>query len=120
MRKETKSKVYKATVRPIMTYGLETKAETHTHTHKNSQMLEANQMKVLRKIVGKTKIGRKRSQQIRESCGIQPINEFAESRRREWDEHVTRMDEERLVKISWTIYLPEEDLQDVRKKDGAT
>ena len=36
---------------------------------------------------------------IRESCGIQPINEWAE-RRREWDAHVTRMDAERLVKIS--------------------
>jgi hypothetical protein len=28
MRKETKSKIYKATVRPIMTYALETRAET--------------------------------------------------------------------------------------------
>ena len=33
------------------------------------------------------------------SCGIQPINEWVE-RRREWDEHVTRTDAERLVKIS--------------------
>ena len=37
------------------------------------------------------------SQQIRESCGIQPINEWAERRRSEWDQHVTRMDAERLV-----------------------
>ena len=47
-------------------------------TLKNRQMLEANEMKVLRKIVGKTKIDRIRSQQIRESCGIQPINEWME------------------------------------------
>ena len=33
-------------------------------------MLEVNEMKVLRKVVGKTKRGRIRSQQIRESCGI--------------------------------------------------
>ena len=39
------------------------------------------------------------SQQIREFCGIQAINEWVE-RRTEWDEHVTRMDAERLVKIS--------------------
>ena len=60
-------------------------------------MLEANEMKVLRKIVGKAKIGRIRSQQIRESCGIQTINDWVERRRRrrrEWDEHVTRMDAE--------------------------
>ena len=33
-------------------------------------MLEANEMKLLRKIFGKTKIHRIRSQQIREPCGI--------------------------------------------------
>ena len=50
--------------------------------------------------VGKTKIDRIRSQQIRESSGIQPINDQVEMRRGEWDKHVTRMDAERLVKIS--------------------
>ena len=49
---------------------------------KNRQMLEANEMKVLRKIVGKTKIDRIRSQQIRQSCCIQPIYEWMERRRR--------------------------------------
>ena len=48
-------------------------------------------MQVLRKIVGKTKINRIRSQQIRESCGILHIKEWVE-RRREWEEYVTRMD----------------------------
>ena len=69
-----------------------------TRNIKNRQILEANKMKVSRKIVAKTKIDRIRSQQIRESCGIQPINEWVG--RREWDEHVTRMDAERLVKIT--------------------
>ena len=64
------------------------------------QILEANEMNVPRNIGGKTKIGRTRSQQIRESCGIQPINEWVERKRREWDEHVIRIDAERLVKIS--------------------
>ena len=41
--------------------------------------------------------------------------------RRQLDEHITRMDADRLVKISRdSIYLPEEDLQDVRKEDGET
>jgi hypothetical protein len=57
-------------------------------------------MKVLRKILGKTKIDRIRRQHIRESCGIQPINKRVGRRRREWDQHVTRMGAERLVKIS--------------------
>ena len=46
------------------------------------------------------KIDRIRSQQIRQSCGIQPTNEWVERKRRERDEHVTRMEAERLVKIS--------------------
>ena len=66
-----------STVRPIMTYTLETRVETS----KATQMLEANEMKILRKIV-KTKIERIRSQQIGESCGVQPINEWVERIRR--------------------------------------
>ena len=57
-------------------------------------------MKVPRKIVGKTKINKIRSQQITEFCGVQPINECVKRIRREWDEHVTRMDAGRLLKIS--------------------
>ena len=46
----------------------------------------------------KSKIDCIRSQQIRESYGVEPINEWVERRRRgEWDQHVTRMDAERLV-----------------------
>ena len=52
------------------------------------KMLEANEMKVLRKIVGKTKVDKIRSQQIRESCDIQTINEWVEVRKREWDQNV--------------------------------
>ena len=52
MRTETKSNIYKATVRPVMTYALETRAETQ----RIRQILEASEMKVLRKIVDKTKI----------------------------------------------------------------
>ena len=38
-----------------------------------------------------------KSQQIRESCDIQPINEWVERRRGEWNEQVTRMDADILV-----------------------
>ena len=57
-------------------------------------------MEVLRKIVGKTKIDRIRSQQIRESCDIQTDNQWVERiRTTEWDHHVTRMYNETLVKL---------------------
>ena len=60
-------------------------------------------MEALVKIVGKTKIDRIRSQQIRE-----------------WKQHVTKMDAERLVKIPRDNVLSEEDLQDPLKEVGAT
>ena len=36
----------------------------------------------------------------------------------QWDEHVTRMDAESLIKFHGTIYLPEVDLQNVCKEYG--
>ena len=50
-------------------------------------MLETKETKQLRKIVGKTKIDKIRSQQIKKSYSIQPLDERME-RRRKWDEHV--------------------------------
>ena len=52
MRNGTKSKIYKTTICQIMIYALETRAEIS----RTRKMLEVNEMKVLRKIVGKTKI----------------------------------------------------------------
>ena len=45
-------------------------------------------------------IDRITSQQIIEACGIELINEWVERRRRrEWDEHETKVDAETLVKL---------------------
>ena len=63
-------------------------------------------MRTISKIVYKTKIHRIRNQQIRECCGVQPINEWVE-KRREWDEHVTRMGAERLINISRDSITPD-------------
>ena len=62
-RKGTKSKIYKATVLQNMAYAL----ETRTDILRTRLMLETNQVKVLRKIVGKK--DRIRSRRIRKSCG---------------------------------------------------
>ena len=52
-------------------------------SRKTRQISKANGMKVPRKIIGKSKVDTIRSQQIRETFGIQPIIEFVERRRRE-------------------------------------
>ena len=57
-------------------------------------------MNVLTKVVCKTKVYRIRSQQMRESCGMQPTNEWVERRRRDWGKHVIRINAEKLFKIS--------------------
>ena len=63
-------------------------------------MSDANEMKILSRIEGRIKINRIRSQDIREPCGIQPINRSTERRRREQEKHITRMEAERLGEIS--------------------
>ena len=63
-------------------------------------MLEANEMKVLRKTVCKTNLDTIRTQKNREFCDIHHFNKWVERRRGELNEHERRMNAERLVKIS--------------------
>ncbi|XP_056648814.1 uncharacterized protein LOC130453212 [Diorhabda sublineata] len=63
---EAKSRIYKATVRPIMTYT----AETRPDTSKTKRMMKTADMKVLRSIAGKTLLNKERSKEVRtlEDC----------------------------------------------------
>ena len=57
---EVKSRIYKSAIRPILTYT----AETRPETSKTRQILEATEIKVVRKIAGKThKSGKERDHQ---------------------------------------------------------
>jgi hypothetical protein len=49
----------------------------------NRTNVGTNEMKILRKIVGKAKIDKIRSQQIRESYSIEPINDKVKRKRKE-------------------------------------
>ena len=68
----------------------------------------------------KTKTDRIRSQQIRGSCRIQPINEWMKRRRRECDEHVTSMEAESLFKIPRENTRAQDNPQDFQNEDGVT
>lgn len=68
---DTKARIYKATVRSTMTYT----AETRPDTAKTKQLLEATEMRVLRRIVGKTLLDRERSENIRSACKVENVNE---------------------------------------------
>ncbi|XP_056635947.1 uncharacterized protein LOC130444692 [Diorhabda sublineata] len=71
IRTETETIIYKVVIRPIMTCT----AETRTDTSKTQRMLEAAEMRILRRITGNTLRDRKNN-------------------------HITRMTDDRVVKIA--------------------
>lgn len=94
MSPHSKVRIYKTCVRPILTYGAETRAETNP----TKQLMRTTEMKTLRAISGVTLRDRKRSKEIRESLNVQDVVRWTRARRRGWDEHVDRMGPERLAK----------------------
>lgn len=96
MRWDSKVKIYKTCIRPIMTYGIETREETN----KTKSMLRVAEMKTLRTIMGKTRRDRIKNTDIREQCEVQDIVRWGRQRKRGWYAHVRRMDERRLPRIA--------------------
>ncbi|XP_045461986.1 uncharacterized protein LOC123672057 [Harmonia axyridis] len=64
MRNQTKVRINKTIVRPIMTYGIETRADTKVM--KNA--LRTAEMKVLRNVLGLTLRDKRRNEDIRSEC----------------------------------------------------
>jgi hypothetical protein len=56
-------------------------------------------MTTLRKIVGKTRLVHVTNRDIRQQCGIQPVGERILKRREEWDNNISRITEDRFVRI---------------------
>ena len=75
---ETKLRIYKAAIRPILKYTVETRPKTS----KTKQILETTEMKVVRKIAGRTLFDRKRSEEIRRMYKIHNINDWVLQRKR--------------------------------------
>lgn len=98
LKTESKVKIYKTAVRPIITYA----AETRPDTSRTLQMMRTVEMKTLRSIQGKTIYDRVRNEDIRMQCGIQDIGRWVRQRRRFWNKHIKRMEDNRLVKNAKT------------------
>ena len=75
---ESKIKIYKAVVRPIMTCGTETRAATI----KAKQLLRATEMNTLKVILGKTRFDTMKNVDILERCNLQKVVKFVKSRRK--------------------------------------
>ncbi|CAG9826684.1 unnamed protein product [Diabrotica balteata] len=67
--KETKGRIYKTVIRPIMTYA----AERRPDTERTKRMLETVEMEIIKKIDGKTLWDRARSTDIRRRCKVKSI-----------------------------------------------
>jgi endonuclease/exonuclease/phosphatase family metal-dependent hydrolase len=96
MKMESKIRIYKTCVRPILTYGIESRADTT----KTKSLLRVSEMKTLRTICGVTLRDRVRNTEIRRRCDVQDVVRWGRQRRRQWNEHVRRMDAGRLAKIT--------------------
>jgi hypothetical protein len=91
----SKVRIYKACVRPTLTYAAETRADTAL----TKRTLRTTEMHTLRAISGFTLRDRKRNSEIRELCDVPDIVRWARNRRRLWNEHVERMGTERIARI---------------------
>lgn len=92
----SKVRIYKTCVRPILSYAVETRAETTT----TKRLLRTTEMRTLRSITGYTLRDRQRSEEIRNKCNTEDIVRWSRMRRREWNNHVERMSDDRLAKIA--------------------
>lgn len=89
----TKSKtiIYNAILKPILTYG----SESWALTTKMTSRMQAAEMKVLRIIRDVTRRDRLRNTKIREDLGVAPMLGDVESGKLRWFGHVKRMNENR-------------------------
>jgi hypothetical protein len=65
---------------------------------RDEQRLEATQMKILRHLLGITKLDMERSQSVREKLGVQNIVLEIKQHQREWLRHVERMNTDGIPK----------------------
>ena len=95
LSQESKVKIYRTIVRPVMTYAADTRAETS----KTKQLLRTTEMNTLRTITGRTRRDRVRNSEIRRQCAIEDVIRFNKRRKKEWNNHITRAEDNRLIKI---------------------
>lgn len=93
---ETKSRIHKVTIGPSI---LTCTAETQLGTSKTQRLLEMVEMRILR-IQGNMLRDRIRSDKIRWKCSVVDINKWILNRNREWNDHISRMADSRVLKIA--------------------
>jgi hypothetical protein len=94
MTKETKLRIRNITAKAALEFG----SEVWVLKKQDEQRLEAAQMKFLRHLLGITKLDMERNQSVREKLGVQNKVLEIKQYKREWLQHVERMDRDRITK----------------------
>ncbi|XP_048522293.1 uncharacterized protein LOC125504409 [Dendroctonus ponderosae] len=116
MATDTKSTIYRTVTRPAMTYT----AETRPETAKSKRLVETAEMKIICRITGETLLDRERSEDVRTACNVNNINEWVANRKKEWNEHISRMNHHRFVRIARDKSPLDEETLGAPGNDGAT
>ncbi|XP_044749778.1 uncharacterized protein LOC123310376 [Coccinella septempunctata] len=98
MSTESKTRIYKTCIRPILTYAAETRAETSETKRK----MRTTEMRILRTIRGITLRDRIRNTDTLRELGIRDVFRWVRTRRRYWRDHVDRMGPDRIAKWAKT------------------
>ena len=103
MPRKLKVKLYKAVIRPVLTYG----AEMWTLRTKEENALEATEMRLLRRLKGVTLLDLIRCEDITKEMDVDPIIEKIRAARLRWFGHTVRMSKNNLVKLAWKMEVDE-------------
>lgn len=96
MQTKSKVRIYKTCVRPILTYAQETRADTQ----RTQNIMTKVEMRALRSIAGYSLRDHKTNVEILQLCDIQGVTKWSRKRRKEWHQHVQRMEQNRLAKVT--------------------
>lgn len=95
-RKDTRLKFYKTMAVPVVLYG----SETWVLSKREQTRLQAAEMKFLRAVKGCTLEDRNRNEDIRNELGIFSLDEKRKTYKRNWCNHLERMENERLPRVA--------------------
>ena len=99
MNKETELRIHNITAKATLQFG----SEAWVLKKREEQRLEAAQMKLLRHLLGITKIDKEKNHCIREKTGSQNIVKEIKQHQKKWLQHVQRMDTNRIPPKSTII-----------------
>lgn len=96
LRKEVRARVNRTVKRLITTYTVEKRPDTAG----TRWIVETTEIKMVRRMAGKTLADKERNGNLRRNFNIDNINKWITSRKTAWNRHINRITDDRIVKIA--------------------